>query len=76
MATLSNKQTFSSYNVKNAPGAPGVYRLYHGSYICFYVGQVAAGTCYFDYAVISSKVERDQVEVQEINRLRPECNRQ
>jgi hypothetical protein len=33
-------------------------------------------TCYFDYAVISSKAERDQVEVQEINRLRPECNRQ
>jgi hypothetical protein len=34
------------------------------------------GTCYFDYVVISSKAERDQLEVQEINRLRPECNRQ
>lgn len=84
----------------NVPGSPGVYRLYSGLNICFYVGQaqhlanrladhlqtsednpcirrkVAGGSCYFDYAVVSSKVERDQVEAQEISRLRPECNRQ
>jgi len=36
--------------------------------------QVQTGNCYFDFARVSTEAARQQVEAEEIARLRPTCN--